>query len=229
MKDIKKVRNLIGQKFGELTVIGLDDRQSRKTYWVCKCDCGNLKIARSDALLSGATKSCGCLKKKQDAINFSHRIKHLQSHSRIYNIWLRMKARCSNIHEPCYYRYGGRGIKICQEWEHNFEAFYNWAINNGYSDELSIDRIDNNGNYEPNNCRWATMKEQSNNRRTNIKITIGNATKTLKQWCEIFELDYSTISARYQNNEFISIDELFNGHSQYRGNQQTTDTVERRE
>lgn len=210
MKDIKKVHDLTGQKFGRLTVIGLDDRNSRKTYWVCRCDCGTIKTARSDGLISGRIKSCGCLKKEQDKINLV-RNGHNLSGTRLYSIWQGIKARCNNIHSLCYSRYGGRGISVCEEWNNNFISFYEWAIKNGYSDELTIDRIDNNGNYEPNNCKWSTNQEQCNNRRSNIKITIGNATKTLKQWCDIFELDYSAIYARYSRNDDIGVDELFNG------------------
>lgn len=211
MKNIKRVHDLTGQRFGKLKVIGLDDKQSRKTYWVCECDCGNLKIARSDALLSGATKSCGCIKKMQDGKNLDpqKRIKHHQYNTRLYHIWQGMKARCSNVNDTRYDRYGGRGITVCDEWCHNFATFQKWAIEHGYSEDLTIDRIDNDKNYEPNNCRWVTNKEQSANRSTNIQVTIGNTTKTLTEWCDIFNLPYSTIKHRYHRNDNISLDELF--------------------
>lgn len=210
MKNINRVNDLTGKKFGRLTVIGLADKKSRKTYWICQCDCGNLKIARSDSLQCGAIKSCGCLKKEQDKVNLTAHHSHKQSGKRIYNIWQGMKARCYNKNNARYHRYGGRGITICEEWKDDFSAFYEWSINNGYSEDLTIDRIDNNKNYSPENCRWSNNEEQCNNRDTNINITIGNATKTLMQWCEIFELDYKTIYARYSRNGFIGIDELFN-------------------
>lgn len=229
MKNLNRTNNLIGRKFGRLTVIGIDDRGTRKTYWVCQCDCGNIKSARSDSLQCGAIKSCGCMKKEQDRVNLTANHIHKQSGTRIYEIWQGLKGRCNNIHDTRYDRYGGRGIFVCEEWEHDFEAFYKWALSNGYKDSLTIDRIDNDGNYCPENCRWATVKEQCNNRETTIKITIGNATKSLSEWCEIFELDYSTTIQKYHRNGFISIDELFNSKGQYRGNQQTADTVERRE
>lgn len=213
MKNINRTHNLIGQKFGRLTVIGMDDRCTRKTYWVCQCECGNIKSVRSDGLLSGATKSCGCMKKEADSINLRKGHKHKMSGTRIYGIWQGMKGRVENPNDARYHRYGGRGIKICPEWKSDFQAFYDWAMSNGYDDNLTIDRIDNDGNYEPGNCRWATNKSQSNNRSTNINITIGHATKDLTEWCEIFELDYKTIAARYHRNEFIGIDELFNGQS----------------
>lgn len=209
MKNLNRMNNLTGKTFGRLTVIGLDDRNSRHTYWVCQCRCGNIKVTRSDSLLSGRTKSCGCIKKEQDKINLSQS-RHNQFGTRIYAIWQNMKDRCSNEHNSSYYRYGGRGIQVCDSWKERFENFYDWALNNGYQDDLTLDRIDNDGNYCPENCRWTTMKEQCNNRRSNIQIKIGNTVKTLTEWCEIFQLDYKTINARYQRNGFVSIDELFN-------------------
>ena len=120
-----------------------------------------------------------------------------------------MKKRCNDKNTACYDRYGGRGIKVCEEWNSSFEPFFEWAMNNGYSEELTIDRIDNNGNYEPSNCKWSTLQEQSNNKSTNIKLTIGNATKTLAEWCRIFEVDYSTVSSRYHRYPNQTIEELF--------------------
>lgn len=210
MKDRKKIKDLTGKKFGMLTVIGLQDTDSRKTYWVCQCDCGNIKVVRSDSLKSGAIRSCGCMKKAQEKINLTKHHSHKMSGTRIYHIWRGMKDRCYNVHSPSYYRWGGRGITICDEWKDNFSVFYSWAMENGYSENLTIDRIDNNGNYEPSNCRWATMEEQSRNRQSNVVIQIGNSKRTLKEWCEIFELEYGTILERYHNNGFESIDDLFN-------------------
>lgn len=207
----RQYNDLTGKKFGRLTVIGLDDeRSSRRTYFWCKCDCGNIKSVRSDSLLSGKIRSCGCLKKEQDRINLEANHSHKMSGTRIYYIWQGMKKRCYNPHDARYDRYGGRGITVCDEWKTDFSAFYNWAMKNGYSEELTIDRIDNDKGYIPENCRWATEKEQDNNRSTNIKIKIGNSERTLMEWCEIFKLDYRKINARYKRNGFISIDNLFN-------------------
>lgn len=217
MKNIKRVNDLTGQRFGRLTVIGMADTDTRKTYWICQCDCGKIKQVRSDGLICGNVKSCGCLKAERDKINLnqSEAKKRFAERgfkvggTRLYQIWQGMKKRCYNPNDARYYRYGGRGIVVCDEWENNYIAFYNWAMSNGYSDDLTIDRINNDENYTPDNCRWATNKEQCNNRSTNINITIGNSTKTLAEWCEIFNLDYVKIHARYERTDFISLDELF--------------------
>lgn len=211
MKDIKKVRDLTGQKFGRLTVIGLDDKKdTRKTYWVCQCDCGSISSHRSDGLLGGSVTSCGCRKREISAINVSKNHKHKQSGTRLYGIWQNIKARCENEHDLSYGRYGARGITVCDEWKNDFSAFYEWSVNNGYKDSLTIDRVDNNKGYSPDNCRWATASDQARNRRSNINITIGNSTKTLTEWCEIFKLNYSAINARYKRNGFVSVNDLFN-------------------
>ena len=206
----KLANDLTGKKFGKLEVIGVHDTGSRKTYYVCQCDCGNVKVVRADSLISGATKSCGCTKKEQDKTNLTANHRHKMSGTRIYETWQDMKRRCYNKQNVRYDRYGGRGITVCEEWLNNFQSFYDWAIRNGYSDDLTIDRIDNDGNYEPSNCRWSTVKEQCNNRSSNINITIGNATKSLMSWCEIFNVDYKKVHARYQRNGYESIDRLFN-------------------
>lgn len=207
----RKIDDLTNQKFGRLTVLGLDtEKQSRKTYWICQCECGTIKSCRSDSLKSGAVISCGCRKKEQDKENLTKHYDHMQSGTRLYYIWQGMKARCYNEHNIRYVNYGGRGIKVCDEWKDNFTAFYQWAIDNGYSEEKTIDRINVDGDYEPSNCRWADIKTQCNNRTSNIKITIGNSTRTLTEWCEIFNVDYKKINARYRRNGFVSIDDLFN-------------------
>lgn len=207
---MKKVKNdLTGQKFGRLTVEKIDERGTRKTYYWCRCDCGKLKSVRSDSLLCGAIRSCGCIKKEQDSINLQANHSHKMSHTRIYEIWQGMKSRCSNPNDKRYNRYGGRGITICDEWKNDFSAFYDWAIKNGYKETLTIDRIDNDGNYTPENCRWATIKAQCRNRSSNIRIKIGDSTKTMIEWCELFNLDYRTINARYKRHPSIEIKDLF--------------------
>lgn len=218
MKNINRVNNLIGNKYGRLTVIGLDEsKQTRKTFWICECECGNVVSIRSDRLISGNTHSCGCYKRESDRRNVQNvpAYKKFKEQgikvggTRLYGIWQNMKARCYNKNNARYSSYGGRGVKVCEEWLNDYMAFYKWAMESGYEDNLTIDRINVNGNYAPNNCRWATNVQQSCNRRTNIFITIGNTTKSLKEWCDIFELPYKTVNARYKRNENITLDELF--------------------
>ena len=215
MKNLNRVHDLTGQKFGRLTVIGVDTtKETRKTYWLCQCDCGKISSHRSDGLLSGRIKSCGCYKSEQDAINVSKNHKHKQSGTRLYRIWQGMKERCHNENSPNFKNWGARGIKVCDEWKNSFEAFYQWATETGYNDNLTIDRIDNNVGYNPQNCKWSTAKEQSRNRRSNIDITIGNTTKTLTEWCEIFNLSYGTVNSRYHRllaSGTLSLDNLFKG------------------
>ena len=130
--------------------------------WKCKCDCGNITIVRTCKLTTGHTKSCGCL--RHEKYNLTHGLRK----TRLYRIWANMKTRCYNSKDPHFKRWGGRGISICDEWRNNFKSFYDWAIYNGYKYNLTIDRIDNNGNYEPSNCRWASIKEQNQN-KSNVK------------------------------------------------------------
>lgn len=210
MKQLNRVKNLTGMRFGRLVVLDLDYRKNRKTYWMCQCDCGNIKSVRSDSLQDGSVRSCGCLHRETAAKQANSIHKHKQSGTRLYEIWQSMKSRCNNPNNARYARYGGRGIRVCDEWMNDFSAFYQWANANGYREDLTIDRIDNDGDYDPSNCRWASGKEQSRNRSTNVDIKIGNSTRTLTEWCEIFEVDSKTIFARYYRNPDIRIDDLFN-------------------
>lgn len=122
--------------------------------------------------------------------------RHNKCNTRLYSIWTSMKTRCYNSNHEAYARYGGRGIAVCDEWRNDFMSFYNWALSHGYNDTLTIDRIDNNKGYEPNNCRWTTRKQQSRNLRNNKNITINGETRCLTEWCNILGLNYYTVWER---------------------------------
>ncbi|MCM1218815.1 MAG: hypothetical protein NC548_30390 [Lachnospiraceae bacterium] len=180
-------KNLTGKKFGHLTAIEPIRKSKLGTIWRCECDCGTITEVPISRLNSGNTKSCGCQK---------YRTTHCGTGSRLFFIWRNIKSRCYNPKFIGYENYGGRGITMCEEWLHDFAAFQIWALNNGYTEFLTIERIDNNGNYEPSNCRWATMKEQGNNRRTNRHLTANGESKTISQWAEELDISRELIRSR---------------------------------
>lgn len=193
--EMSKVHDITGQKFNRLTVIGrAENNKYNRAQWKCKCDCGNTIIVSGNALLRENTKSCGCL--NYDKLKESKNKTHGMSNTRIFRIWINMKARCINEKHEAYKDYGGRGICVCEEWKNSFEAFYDWSIKNGYSDKLTIDRIDVNGNYEPSNCRWITLKEQQNNKRTNHIITYNGESHTIAQWGEKVGINRKILARR---------------------------------
>lgn len=196
MSSFRTRIDLTGQRFGRLLVVGYSHTNaSKKAVWLCRCDCGNEKLVAGCHLKSGHTVSCGCYKRELD----TERPKvHGLKGTRLYRIWSNMKSRCYIESVPCYKDYGGRGIKVCAEWLDDFKSFYDWAMVNGYNDDLSIDRIDNDGNYEPGNCRWVTQAVQSNNRRGVIIVSHNGETHSLKRWAEITGINYSTLMSRYK-------------------------------
>lgn len=181
-----KYVDLKNQKFNRLTVLERDENKWNRVMWKCRCDCGNIISVSTNSLKNGNSKSCGCYKLE----SFTKiTTKHHLSNTRIYNIWKDMRKRCNNPNSSNYKNYGGRGITICDEWQNNFMSFYTWSMNNGYSDNLSIDRINVSGNYEPSNCRWVDRKTQNSNTRQNHFITYNGKTLTITQWGKEYNID----------------------------------------
>lgn|SRR4030043_432122 len=200
-----KKANIIGKKYGVLTVLSFDHRDNCHTYWKCKCKCGKTIICTKNSLERGNSKSCGCVRIER----FKKYItKHGLSKSPIYKVWHAMMQRCYNPNCKGYKNYGGRGITISDRWK-NFDNFYNdfGKYKPKHNIKLSIDRIDNNGNYSKENCRFADIKTQLNNTSRNILLTYGDITKTLTQWNEIYKLPSSTIEARYKKG--YSFEQIF--------------------
>ena len=186
-------RDLTGQRFGRLVVLEDAGRSHGSPLWKCKCDCGEIKSVTSGHLVNGDTRSCGCLCRENRGKTSKT---HGETKRRLYKIWVDIKTRCYNERSRNYYKYGKRGVAMCNEWKNSYEAFRDWSVANGYTDNLTIDRIDFNGNYTPNNCRWVTQKVQQNNRRNNHLITYDGETLTISQWNERMGFSRGLISQR---------------------------------
>ncbi len=191
-----KAYNIDGKRFGRIvalwhsyTTIGKKDR---KQYYECICDCGNRKVISKGNLLIGDTTSCGCVQRERTSLASKT---HGGSRTGLYDIWCNIKERCTNNENPGYKNYGGRGIKICSEWFSSFESFKIY-MGPKPSPSHTVDRINNNGNYEPGNCRWATRKEQCRNFRRNRFFEINGERKTLAEWCEIYKLPQYNVGQR---------------------------------
>lgn len=202
----KPKNNLTGKKFGRI-IVGKYD----KGKWECFCSCGNITYVRTNSLTSGRTQSCGCLGKERSSKSST---KHGGTNTRLYSIWRNMKCRCSCPTASKYEIYGGKGIRVCDEWL-PFTGFRDWALTHGYSNNLSIDRINSDGNYEPKNCRWVTYKVQGNNTKQNHIITYNNKTQTLAEWADELGFSYKVLSERIRRK--WSIERAFNTPTQTKG------------
>jgi hypothetical protein len=199
-------RDLTGERFGRLLVLmRVENSKNKKSQWLCKCDCGKEVKITVDKLNSGVTRSCGCL---HNELLMERSRTHGLSHTRLFSIWCGMKSRCYNSHQPRYNDYGGRGIIICDEWFNDFKAFYDWGMANGYQDNLSIDRINNDKGYSPDNCRWADSDEQQRNKRSNIVIEHNGENRTLAEWCRIYGVNRTTAKTRLKSGK--TFEEIFN-------------------
>lgn len=184
--------DLTGARFGRLTVIekagvARQGQRGSRSLWLCRCDCGKEKIIVRNSLVTGNTKSCGCLEAETKK---TMHLKHGMAKTRLWNIWCGMRDRCNRKNSSSYSHYGGRGIRVCDEWNHSFDSFKNWAVANGYRDDLTIDRINNDGDYCPENCRWATRKEQTRNRKNTKTVSIAEI-------AEIDGISYQEAYKRY--------------------------------
>ena len=198
-----KRKDIIGQRFGKLKVVSFaytrkGNGRSYHSYYNCICDCGKTCVIDGLKLRSGHTQSCGCYRHERQ---IEANTKHKGRYTRLYIVWCNMKGRCYNPNNKRYKNYGARGITVCEEWRENFGAFKEWAENNGYEENAkrgdnTIDRIDNNKNYCPENCRWVSNKQQANNKSTNIFINYKSRTKTLAEWSEEIGLKPDTIKNR---------------------------------
>ena len=200
VKPKRLLHDLRGKRFGRLIVLDYYGISKKKQiFWKCICDCGNETIVKTADLNCGGKKSCGCYRREVGHSNYKYGART----NKLYHVWRGMKARCFNRNSPSYIHYGGRGITVCDEWANDFEAFSSWAMSNGYQENLSIDRIDVNGNYCPQNCRWATIEEQNNNKRSNFYITAKGKTQTLSQWCKEYNADRDQVRGYMRKYDFL--------------------------
>lgn len=192
-----KIDDMKGRKIGRLYFKEYVGLFSHHALWLCKCDCGKECIVKASSVKSGTTSSCGCL---AHDILMERNCKHNCVYLPIYKCYHNMISRCTNKNTTHYKDYGGRGIKICDEWldkDFGFKNFYDWAMKNGYNEELTIDRIDFNGNYEPNNCRWATIKQQANNKRNNVFVEYDGKKYSIAELSDVFSLNYDRTLSRH--------------------------------
>lgn len=186
-------KDLSGKTFGRLTVMHYTHSDSHRVpHYLCKCECGTEKIISSQSLKRGLTVSCGCYHRER------HHVHGITGHP-LLDVYRHMKDRCSDPTYHAYKDYGGRGITVCDEWMNDAKAFYDWAVSNGYKEGLTLDRVDNNGNYEPSNCRWATRTEQGNNKRNNIVLEFNGKAMTLHDWARALNINPGTLDSRLRN------------------------------
>lgn len=202
-KAVKTAWNFIdltGRKYNFLTVISFKGRIKKRSLWNCICDCGNTHIVEAYNLKTGQVKSCGCYSSPKAKSSFyrPNRRTHGLSNHILYSIWNAMQARCRNKNNIAYERYGGRGISLCNKWK-KFIGFYE-DMHESYENGLTLERIDVNGNYEPNNCRWATYKEQANNTRKNRVVTYMGITGSVVSVCDKLGIDSRMVHRRLSAN-----------------------------
>ena len=213
-ENSSKKKDIVGQKFGRLTVVSyvpIYEREKKERQWLCRCECGNYIQANGTKLRHGHTRSCGCLLKDRIKEVCG---KYVHTDKTMYMKYRGVYQRCYDESFKKYGNYGGRGIKMCSEWADKgsgFDAFYEWAMENGYRPDLTLDRIDVNGNYEPSNCRWITNQEQQNNKRTNVFLTYNGETHTMTEWARTLGVPFGKIRyhIRYKNRSLADFIEHY--------------------
>lgn len=207
------IKDKRGQRFGKVVVTEFDHSNGVLSWWKCKCDCGNEIILNIHQLTHHRFPNCGCEPKYHNRPKRNEVRTHHMAGTRIYCIWKNMRQRCSTTNKKSrdYRDYVLRGIKVCDEWQNSFEAFYEWAMANGYNDQLSIDRIDNDGNYELSNCRWTTNTGQQRNRRKTVYLTYNGETRALSEWCEMYGLKFKTCYGRLHQCGWTNPQEILFG------------------
>ncbi len=199
------IHDLTGKQFGRLAVLGrgsdyIQKNGRHRVMWSCRCDCGNIVDILGENLRKGASQSCGCYRHdKLSEIKSTHH----ETNTKLYGVWCSIKARCYNRNSKPYKSYGGRGIIMCDEWRDSYEKFREWAVSSGYSSKLSIDRIDNNGPYSPDNCRWVDMRTQANNRRSNVYLTLCGETHNITEWAKIIDINPKVLFSRYYSGKSV--------------------------
>ena len=197
--------DLTGQKFGKLTAIKRIRQKKYKngshSYWLCRCECGNLTEVEVTHLKNGNTKSCGCLKKNRTMQNSTKKHYTGESSTRLYRVWIGMKTRCYNPKAGNYKYYGAKGVSICEEWigDDGYRNFKSWALKNGYKNELTIDRKDNNKSYSPDNCRWVTQKEQARNTSQVKMLEYKGEVRSIPEWAENVGISTECLKQRIKN------------------------------
>ena len=196
------LENLIGKRFGRLTVLSLSEGKSRGVIWHCRCDCGKDTDVFALNLKRNHTKSCGCLLRE-----VSRKINKAdyETGTRLHKIWHKMKRRCREIDDHAKH-YFQRGIKVCDEWTNDYKKFRDWAMSHGYDDSLTIDRIDNDKGYFPENCRWVTMMVQANNTRNNVVIEYQGQKKTIAEWARYLDIPYKRLHCRIRYYGLENVD-----------------------
>lgn len=207
--------DLIGQRFSRLTVVEFHHKEQRfnskgikdgfKYYYKCVCDCGNECIVDRNSLRFHRTCSCGCLRSD---LSVERKATHNKSKTKLYRVWNAIKNRCYNPNQKSYKDYGAKGIVICDDWSHDFQSFFDWAMQSGYKEGLTIERSDVNGNYEPSNCRWIPFVEQARNKTNNVLITYRGETRCLSEWARIVGIYRKTLKNRLDSG--WSVEKAFN-------------------